>query len=135
MLAAGALLTGLALGSGFWDQLSVLREYASRSDTFGREVRTHAGLALSSVAAATAIGIPAAILARPVPALRTALALLLLGAGLGLLQKAGAGVPTGVLAVFPASVAVLVVWTQVRARATRRAATAAEHEQTVAAAA
>ncbi|GJE13158.1 MULTISPECIES: ABC transporter permease [Methylobacterium] len=73
LLAAGALLTGLALGSGFWDQLSVLREYASRSDTFGREVRTHAGLALSSVAAATAIGIPAAILARPVPALRTAL--------------------------------------------------------------
>jgi osmoprotectant transport system permease protein len=73
LLAAASLLAGLALRSGFWDQLSVLREYASRSDTFGREVRTHAGLALSSVAAAAAIGIPAAILARPVPALRTAL--------------------------------------------------------------
>jgi len=45
----------------------------SRSDTFGRELRTHAGLALSSVAAAALVGIPAAILARPVPALRTGL--------------------------------------------------------------
>ncbi|MBE7247698.1 MAG: ABC transporter permease, partial [Actinomycetospora chiangmaiensis] len=73
LLAAAAALTGLALRSGFWDQLSVLREYASRSDTFGREVRTQAGLALSSVAAAASVGIPAAILARPVPALRRAL--------------------------------------------------------------
>ena len=73
LLAAVAVLTGLALHAGFWDRLSVLREYASRSDTFGREVRTHAGLALSSVAAAAVIGIPAAILARPIPALRAAL--------------------------------------------------------------
>ena len=73
LLALGALLVGLALRSGFWDNLSVLREYASHADTFGREVRTHAGLALSSVAAATAIGIPSAILARPIPALRAAL--------------------------------------------------------------
>ena len=71
----------------------------------------------------------------PVPALRTALGLLLLGAGLGLLQKAGAGVPTGVLALFPASVAVLVVWTFVRSRATRRAAAAAERERPAVAAA
>lgn len=72
-LAAVAILAGLALRSGFWDNLSVMREYASRSDTFGREVRTHLGLALSSVAAAALVGIPAAILARPVPALRRAL--------------------------------------------------------------
>lgn len=72
-LALVAVLAGLALRSGFWDHLSILREYASRSDTFGREVRTHAGLALASVAAAALVGIPAAILARPVPALRTGL--------------------------------------------------------------
>jgi osmoprotectant transport system permease protein len=70
-----AVLTGmgLALRSGFWDHLSVLREYASRADAFGLEVRTHAGLALASIAAATAVAIPAAILARPVPALRSGL--------------------------------------------------------------
>jgi osmoprotectant transport system permease protein len=72
-LALVAALAGLILRSGLWDNLSVLREYVSRSDTFGREVRTHAGLALSSVAAAALVGIPAAILARPVPVLRAAL--------------------------------------------------------------
>ncbi|WP_457106915.1 ABC transporter permease [Methylobacterium sp. P5_C11] len=70
LLAGAVALTGLALRSGFWNNLSILREYTSRSDTFGRELRTHAGLALASVAAASAVGIPAAILARPVPALR-----------------------------------------------------------------
>jgi osmoprotectant transport system permease protein len=65
-----AILAGLALRSGFWDNLSVMREYAGHSDTFGREVRTHLGLALSSVAAAALVGIPAAVLARPVPPLR-----------------------------------------------------------------
>ncbi|GJE47764.1 Glycine betaine uptake system permease protein YehY [Methylobacterium tardum] len=72
-LALVAALVGLVLRSGFWDNLSVLREYVGRSDTFGREVRTHAGLALSSVAAAALVGIPAAILAHPVPTLRAAL--------------------------------------------------------------
>ncbi|MCJ2085987.1 ABC transporter permease [Methylobacterium sp. E-005] len=72
-LAAIALLAALALRSGFWDNLSVMREYAGHSDTFGREVRTHLGLALSSVAAAALIGIPAAILARSVPPVRRAL--------------------------------------------------------------
>jgi osmoprotectant transport system permease protein len=72
-LAIVVILAGLALRSGFWDRLSVLREYAGHSDTFGREVRTHVGLALSSVAAATLVGIPMAILARPIPPLRAAL--------------------------------------------------------------
>lgn len=79
LLASATILTGLALRSGFFDQLSVLREYVGRSDTFGRELRTHAGLALTSVAAAAALGIPAAILARPVPRLRAALLALLNG--------------------------------------------------------
>jgi len=72
-LAAVTVLAGLALHSGFWNNLSVMREYAGHADTFGREVRTHLGLALSSVAAAALVGIPAALLARPVPALRRTL--------------------------------------------------------------
>lgn len=70
VLGAVAVLAGLALRSGFWGNLSLLREYAGHSDTFGREVRTHLGLACASVAAATLTAIPAALLARPVPALR-----------------------------------------------------------------
>ncbi|MGT2481114.1 ABC transporter permease [Methylobacterium oryzae CBMB20] len=73
LLALLAAATGLALRTGFWDNLSVLREYAGRSDTFGRELRTHAILALASVAAAALVGIPAAVLARPVPPLRSGL--------------------------------------------------------------
>lgn len=73
LLASLTAVTGLALRAGFWNNLSVLREYASRSDTFGRELRTHAELALASVVAAAALGIPAAILGRPVPPLRTGL--------------------------------------------------------------
>ncbi|KZC02979.1 putative osmoprotectant uptake system permease protein YehY [Methylobacterium radiotolerans] len=73
LLALLVAATGLALRTGFWDNLSVLREYAGRSDTFGRELRTHAALALTSVAAAALIGIPAAALARPVPPLRAGL--------------------------------------------------------------
>ncbi|MCJ2072543.1 ABC transporter permease [Methylobacterium sp. J-030] len=78
-LAAVAALAGVTLRSGFWDNLSVMREYAGHADTFGREVRTHLGLALASVAAAALAGIPAAILARPVPPLRRALLAVLNG--------------------------------------------------------
>lgn len=43
----------------------------------------------------------------PVGALRTALGMLLVGAGLALIQKAGAGIPVGVIGGFPLAVAVL----------------------------
>jgi uncharacterized protein len=43
----------------------------------------------------------------PTAALRTTLAVVLIGSGLGLLAKAGAGVPAGVLAAFPPAVALL----------------------------
>lgn len=58
----------------------------------------------------------------PVGALRTALGLLLLGAGLALLQKAGAQVPTALLAAFPAVVMAVVLVSFVRGRAERREA-------------
>lgn len=60
----------------------------------------------------------------PTGALRIALGLLLLGAGLALLQKAGANLPAGLLAAFPIAVAVLVAATQLHSRNSQRATTA-----------
>jgi uncharacterized membrane protein YfcA len=62
----------------------------------------------------------------PSATLRTMLALLLIGAGTGLLSKSGVGVPGYVLAVFPLAVATLVVVALTRGRRARssRAASA-----------
>jgi|SRR5919108_316649 uncharacterized membrane protein YfcA len=57
----------------------------------------------------------------PVPVLRTTLALLLIGAGLGLLAKAGVGVPGAALAAFPVAVAALVSGAVLRRRRSDRA--------------
>lgn len=59
--------------------------------------------------------------------LRRTLGIVLIGAGLALLSKAGAGIPTWVIALFPAAIAAMVVNTLVRERRDRqRAAAAAE---------
>ncbi len=52
----------------------------------------------------------------PVGALRTSLGLLLIGAGLALVQKAGASIPVGLISTFPLGVAVLLVAAHIRAR-------------------
>lgn len=52
----------------------------------------------------------------PASVLRTTLGLVLIGAGLGLLTKAGVGIPGGVIAAFPATVAVMVIVVLVRGR-------------------
>lgn len=52
----------------------------------------------------------------PAGALRVALALLLVGASLALMQKAGAGIPTAVLAAFPLAVGALFVIGYLRSR-------------------
>jgi hypothetical protein len=52
--------------------------------------------------------------------LRTTLGLVLIGAGLGLLTKAGVGIPGVVIAVFPTAVAVMVITVLVRERKGRR---------------
>ena len=65
----------------------------------------------------------------PIPALRTALALLLIGSGLGLLAKAGTGVPNAALAAFPAVVAALVAGATLRDRRRRPARAIAQAEQ------
>jgi uncharacterized membrane protein YfcA len=52
----------------------------------------------------------------PVPVLRTTLGVVLVGSGLGLLAKAGTGVPAAALAAFPVLVAVLVGGAALRKR-------------------
>jgi uncharacterized membrane protein YfcA len=52
--------------------------------------------------------------------LRTALAIVLLGGGLGLLSKAGAGIPPAVIAAVPVVLAVAVIWQERRRRTARR---------------
>jgi uncharacterized protein len=49
--------------------------------------------------------------------LRTALAIVLVGSGLGLLSKAGAGIPPGVIAAVPVLLAVVVIWQERKRRA------------------
>lgn len=64
------------------------------------------------------VWIGSALAARvPVGALRTSLGLLLIGAGLALVQKAGAGVPTAVIGAFPLAMVTLLAAAQLRARA------------------
>ena len=58
----------------------------------------------------------------PTDALRTTLAIVLLGSGLGLLAKAGAGVPGVVLGAFPLAAAALIGWVTIRDRREKRAA-------------
>jgi osmoprotectant transport system permease protein len=58
-----AVATGFALllGSGAWSDLSILREYANRGETFWREAQTHLALAFGSLVAATVVGVPLGI--------------------------------------------------------------------------
>ena len=64
----------------------------------------------------------------PVATLRKVLALVLIGSGLGLLTKAGVGVPAWTLAAFPVAVGLLVAWSVRSRRATRAARRRAEHQ-------
>ena len=57
----------------------------------------------------------------PTAALRTTLAIVLLGSGLGLLAKAGTGVPGAVLGAFPVAVAIVIIGVTVRDRRRRDA--------------
>jgi osmoprotectant transport system permease protein len=72
-LAGAAVAAGLLLGSGSWDDLSVMREYATRADSFWREAARHVLLSVGSLAAAVAVGLPLGILAHERPGLRAPL--------------------------------------------------------------
>jgi osmoprotectant transport system permease protein len=61
-LAAAALGLALLLGSGGWDDLSILKEYQGRAEAFWREGRRHVVLAFGSLALATLAGVPLGVL-------------------------------------------------------------------------
>ncbi len=70
LLFAAALVTGLLLVSGSWNSLSILKEYSNRADSFWAEAGKHLTLALGSLAAAVAAGLPLGILCHRVEPLR-----------------------------------------------------------------
>lgn len=72
LLVAALVLAGL-LRSGHLDDLSILKEYASRAPAFWQEVRAHLLLAFGSVAIAALAGIPLGVLCYKTPSLRAAL--------------------------------------------------------------
>jgi osmoprotectant transport system permease protein len=73
LFLAGALaLIGGMLATGWWDGLSILKEYANRADTFWAEAGRHLTLALGSLAAAAVVGLPLGILCHRVDRLRAA---------------------------------------------------------------
>ncbi|MFB9947907.1 ABC transporter permease [Rhizobium puerariae] len=68
ILASGG--AGAILMSGSWDGLSIMKEYAGRSDVFWGEAGKHVMLALGSLFAAVLVGLPLGILCHRVDALR-----------------------------------------------------------------
>ncbi len=60
----------MLLGTGTLNDLSILREYANRGDTFWREAQTHLALALGSLVAATVVGVPLGIILQRSPTWR-----------------------------------------------------------------
>lgn len=72
-LVVTALAIAALLASGSWNDLSVMREYASRAATFWREAERHVLLSVGSLAAATLVGLPLGILAHRRPRLRAAM--------------------------------------------------------------
>ncbi|HWU16248.1 MAG TPA: ABC transporter permease [Devosia sp.] len=72
ILLVVALAIGTLLWSGAWNDLSILKEYATRASAFWQEARTHLGLAFGSVAIATVVGVPLGVLCYKVKPLRAA---------------------------------------------------------------
>ncbi|CDX31999.1 putative transporter subunit: permease component of ABC superfamily [Mesorhizobium sp. ORS 3359] len=70
VLVLAALAIAALLVSGSWDSLSILKEYASRADSFWAEASKHVSLALGSLAGAVIVGIPLGILCHRVEKLR-----------------------------------------------------------------
>ncbi len=71
-LLFGAAGLAFLLWSGAWDNLSILKEYTTRSDSFWREGRQHLLLAFGSMIAACLVGVPLGIASHRLSALRTA---------------------------------------------------------------
>lgn len=71
-LALAAAAIAVLLLSGAWHDLSLLKEYVTRAESFWREAEQHIWLAMGSLAAATALGLPLGILCHRVPRLKNA---------------------------------------------------------------
>ncbi|WP_439651687.1 ABC transporter permease [Microvirga puerhi] len=69
-LVIAAVAVAILLVSGAWHNLSLLKEYATRADSFWREADQHIFLSLGSVAAAAAVGLPLGVLCHRVRAVR-----------------------------------------------------------------
>jgi osmoprotectant transport system permease protein len=76
-LALASAAIWLLLASGSWNNLSLLKEYAARSDDFWREGRQHVVLAVGSLALAVSVGLPLGILCYMAPRLKGAVLQLL----------------------------------------------------------
>jgi osmoprotectant transport system permease protein len=61
-----------ALGSGFFDDLSIMREYAVNATRFAREARQHLMLALGSLAGAAIVALPLGVICHRQPRLQAA---------------------------------------------------------------
>ncbi len=72
VLAAVVAALALLLWSGSLNELSTLKEYATRAPAFWAEARTHLALAFGSVAIATVVGIPLGILCYRIKPVRAA---------------------------------------------------------------
>ena len=70
VLVLATLAIAVLLVSGSWDSLSILKEYASRADSFWAEASKHVTLALGSLAGAVIVGIPLGVLCHRVEKLR-----------------------------------------------------------------
>jgi len=70
-LAAAALFVAVLLGSGAWDGLSTMREYAAHADTFWRAGARHIELAFGSLAAALLVGLPLGVACQRLAGLRS----------------------------------------------------------------
>ncbi|WP_090961272.1 ABC transporter permease [Aureimonas phyllosphaerae] len=70
LLAAILFVIGALLATGHFDGLSVMREYAVRAGTFWSEGARHLALAFGSMAVSVALGVPFAVLAWRMEALR-----------------------------------------------------------------
>ena len=71
-LVVAAMGAGGLLMSGSWDGLSIMKEYSGRADVFWTEAGRHVALALGSLAAAVAVGLPLGIFCHRFRALRDA---------------------------------------------------------------
>jgi osmoprotectant transport system permease protein len=71
LLVVAAVVWAL-FSSGLWSGLSIMKEYAGRSDVFWSEAGKHVTLAIGSLVVASLVGLPLGILCHRIPSTRAA---------------------------------------------------------------